>query len=381
MGKAIAKGSKNVKPDCTFSRIRLVRGVICLLVLFSTALTMLIFCGFPTGVALRLFSVHYSRRTLSFFFGSWLALWPFLFEKINGTKVVFSGDRVPPEERVLLIANHRTEVDWMYFWDLALRKGRVGDIKYILKSSLMKLPVFGWAFHLLEFIPVERKWEIDEVKIRRILSTLRDPRDPLWLALFPEGTDYTEAKCERSRKFAAENGFPVLNNVLLPKTKGFISCLTELRSSLDAVYDVTIGYKTRCPSFLDNVYGVEPSEVHIHIRRIIPNHIPTEEKGISAWLIEAFEFKDRLLGEFYSKGNFPNEGGTETDLSSDRNLMNCLAVIIFTVTCTYLTLFGSVWFKIYVSLVCAYMTSATRFDLRPLPLVEAVKTMFRIRKS
>ena len=63
----------------------------------------------------------------------------FLFEKINKTKVVFCGETVPAKERVLLIANHRTEVDWMYLWDFALPKGCHGYIKYILKSSLMKI--------------------------------------------------------------------------------------------------------------------------------------------------------------------------------------------------------------------------------------------------
>jgi lysocardiolipin and lysophospholipid acyltransferase len=121
----------------------------------------------------------------------WLSLWPFLFEKINKTKVVFSGENVIPKRRVLIFANHRTEVDWMYLWDLALRKGHLGYIKYILKSSLMKLPIFSWAFHIFEFIPVERKWEIDEAIIQNKLSKFKNPRDPIWLAVFPEGTDYT----------------------------------------------------------------------------------------------------------------------------------------------------------------------------------------------
>jgi lysocardiolipin and lysophospholipid acyltransferase len=51
--------------------------------------------------------------------------------------------------------------------------------------------VFGWGFNILEFIPVERKWKVDESTIRQMLSTFKDPRDPLWLALFPEGTDFT----------------------------------------------------------------------------------------------------------------------------------------------------------------------------------------------
>ncbi|XVF36161.1 hypothetical protein REPUB_Repub19eG0034300 [Reevesia pubescens] len=169
---------------------RFLRGLISLVVFLATAFMLLAYLG-PGAVLLRFFSIHLYRKATSFFFGLWLSLWPFLFEKINRTKVVFSGDNVPQKERVLLIVNHRTEVDWMYLWDLAMRKGCLGYIKYILKSSLMKIPVLGWGFHILEFISVERKWETDENVMHQMLSTFKDPRDPLWLALFPEGTDFT----------------------------------------------------------------------------------------------------------------------------------------------------------------------------------------------
>ncbi|XVF01432.1 hypothetical protein REPUB_Repub04eG0088600 [Reevesia pubescens] len=353
--------------------LRVFRGLICVLVLLSTAFMMIVYCGFLASVVLRLFSVHYSRKVTSFFFSAWLALWPFLFEKINKTKVIFSGDDVPARERVLLICNHRTEVDWMYLWDLALRKDCLGYIKYILKSSLMKLPVFGWAFHILEFIPVERKWEVDESNMRQMLSTFKDPRDPLWLVLFPEGTDFTEQKCLRSQKHAAENGLPILNNLLLPKSKGFYACLEDLRSTLDAVYDVTIGYKHRCPSFLDNVFGVDPSEVHIHIRRITLDDIPISEKEVTAWLMDTFQLKDQLLSNFKSEGYFPPQG-TEVNLCAVKCLVNVMLVLVLTIACAFFTFFSSIWFKIFVSLSCAYMASATYFNIRPVPIFSFVKT-------
>lgn len=169
---------------------RILRGLLCLVVYLSTAFMFLVYFVPLAAVVLRLFSVDYSRKSVSFLFGLWLGMWPFLFEKINRTRFIFSGDRVPVEERILIIANHRTEVDWMYLWNLALRKGCLGYIKYILKSSLMKLPIFGWGFHFLEFIPVDRKWDVDESVIQQMLSTFTNPQDPLWLAIFPEGTDY-----------------------------------------------------------------------------------------------------------------------------------------------------------------------------------------------
>ncbi|KAI3446072.1 hypothetical protein Pfo_002737 [Paulownia fortunei] len=337
--------------------LRVIRGVLCLMVLVLTAFVLLVFCGFWTAVALRFFSLDSSVA--------------FLFEKINKTKVVFSGDCVPDKERVLLIANHRTEVDWMYLWDLALRKGCEGYIKYILKSSLMKLPVFGWVFHIMEFIPVERKWEADELMMHQMLSTFRDPQDPLWLAVFQKAQisrSSLEQKCMRGQKYASENGLPILKNVLLPKTKGFYACLENLRDSLDAVYDITIGYRHHCPSFLDNAFGVDPSEVHIHVRRLSLRDIPTSEDQISSWLMNTFNLKDQMLSDFYTGGHFPHEG-TETGLSTVKCVMNFIFVMILTGTCTYLTLFSSIWFKIYVSLVCTYMASATYFNIRPSPII------------
>uniref|UniRef100_A0A0E0L4D5 1-acylglycerol-3-phosphate O-acyltransferase n=1 Tax=Oryza punctata TaxID=4537 RepID=A0A0E0L4D5_ORYPU len=342
--------------------MRRCRGMLCLVIMPLTAFMMMVYLSPVTTFLVRLFSVHYSRKSTCFLFGMWLAMWPFLFEKINKTKFVFSGETVPPKERVLLFANHRTEVDWMYLWDLALRKGRLQCIKYILKKSLMKLPIFNWAFHIIEFIPVERKWEVDEPLIRSRLSELKNPKDPLWLAVFPEGTDYTKKKCIKSQEYAKEHGLPILINVLLPKTKGFHCCLQELRDSMDAVCDITIAYKHQPPTFMDNVYGIDPSEVHIHVKIIQVSDIPTSEDEVADWLVERFKLKDKLLSDFSMLGHFPNEG-TEDDLSTLKCIANFAAVISTTSVLTYLTLFSSVWFKIFVAFSSAFLTFATLYSI------------------
>lgn len=359
---------------------RILRGLTCLVILLSTAFLFLVYFVPIAAVLLRLFNLHLSRKVVSFLFGLWLALWPFLFEKINKTKVIFSGETVPKRERVLLIANHRTEVDWMYLWDLALRKGSLGCIKYVLKSSLMKLPIFGWGFHVFEFIPVLRKWEVDEPVMRQMVSTFADPVDPLWLAVFPEGTDFTEEKCIRSQKFAAENGLPVMKNVLLPKTKGFYTCLDILRDSLDAVYDVTIAYKHNdCPSFSDNLFGIDPAEVHIHVERIPMKEMPLSEPESSTWLMDTFNRKDELLSEFKATGHFPNEG-TEGELSNSKCLVNVMIAAAWTVLFIYLTFFSSIWFKVYVGLSCAYLTFATYFNFQPVPVLGCDKSILNSEK-
>lgn len=352
--------------------IRAFRGILCLVIYLSTAFMMLVYWAPLSTLVLRLFSIHYSRKATSILFGTWLSMWPFLFEKINRTKVIFTGDSVPREARVLLFANHKTEVDWMYLWNLALRRGQLGYIKYILKRSLMKLPIFGWGFHIFEFISVERKWEIDEPIMRKKLSTLKDRRDPLWLAVFPEGTDFTEQKCIRSQHFAAENGLPILRNVLLPKTRGFYACLEALGDSLDAVYDITISYKHRCPTFIDNVFGVDPSEVHIHVDRITCQEIPATEAGAATWLYERFSLKDKLLSEFNSQGHFPNQRN-EGELSTVKCLINIFAIFSLTCLFIYLTFFSSVWFKAYVVLSSVYLSFITYFDVYAPPIFSSDK--------
>ncbi|KAG8068119.1 hypothetical protein GUJ93_ZPchr0005g14525 [Zizania palustris] len=209
---------------------------------------------------------------------------------------------------------------------------------------------------------VERKWEIDEPLIRKRLSELKNPHDPLWLAVFPEGTDYTEKKCIKSQEYAAEHGLPILNNVLLPKTKGFNCCLQELRGSIDSVYDITIAYKHRLPTFLDNVYGIDPSEVHIHVKIIQLSDIPASEDEVADWLIERFELKDKLLSDFSTLGCFPNEG-TESELSTLKCAANFVAVICTTSILMYLTMFSSVWFKIFVVFSSALLTIATYYSI------------------
>lgn len=48
---------------------------------------------------------------------------------------------------------------------------------------------------------------------------LEDFPFPFWLALFVEGTRFTEAKLFAAQKYAASKGLPVPRNVLIPRTK------------------------------------------------------------------------------------------------------------------------------------------------------------------
>ena len=61
-------------------------------------------------------------------------------------KVVITGDEIQPNERNLIIMNHRTRLDWMYFWSVLIRQSGVKTEKIILKSILKKIPGAGMIF-------------------------------------------------------------------------------------------------------------------------------------------------------------------------------------------------------------------------------------------
>lgn len=129
-----------------------------------------------------------------------------------------------------------------------------------------------------------------------------------------------------------------------------------------AVYDITIAYKNRCPSLIDNVFGVDPSEVHMHVRRIPIEEMP-ESEGVGAWLMETFESKDRLLSDFIANGHFPHQG-TEEQLSTAKCLLNFAVVIAFTTLFIFLTFYSSIWVKVYVGFSCVYLASASYLDIK-----------------
>jgi len=66
------------------------------------------------------------------------------------------------------------------------------------------------------------------------------------LVIFPEGTRYSILKSkaiESSRQYSIANNLPILENVLMPKSRGFALIMQQLATTFDAVYDVTIGYE------------------------------------------------------------------------------------------------------------------------------------------
>lgn len=114
---------------------------------------------------------------------------------------------------------------------------------------------------------------------------------------------------------------------------------------------------------MDNVFGLGPSEVHIHVRRIPVGEIPASDDGASAWLMDKFKLKDNLLSYFTGNGHFPEPRVAEP-LSVFKCSMNFILVVSLTAIFAYIT-FYSFWSKIYVALSCTYLASVTYLRVHP----------------
>lgn len=66
-------------------------------------------------------------------------------EIVMGTKVVIVGDIVDPEERSLIVMNHRTRLDWNFLWGAMFHgtKPAAHRLKFVLKSAVRHFPGLG----------------------------------------------------------------------------------------------------------------------------------------------------------------------------------------------------------------------------------------------
>lgn len=222
-------------------------------------------------------------------------------------------------DRLVLIANHQIYTDWLYLWWIAYTAGKHGNVYIILKESLKKIPVIGWGMQLNKFIFLKRNWEADKPHLSEHMQRLNKLAEPMWLMLFPEGTNLAPDTRIKSRKWAAKNHLKDMQHTLLPRATGLRFCLQELRSTVGYVYDCTVAYSgvprgqyaqdiyTLRASYLE---GNPPKSVNMYWRRFKVADIPLDNSlAFESWLLARWREKDALIEYFYTHGRFPADKG------------------------------------------------------------------------
>jgi lysocardiolipin and lysophospholipid acyltransferase len=288
---------------CEISIMRVFRwSRACAAVLFLSSTLMIANVLLVLSQTLALVSQRASKKISREIGNAWWSLCVWVSESWYGIRPVFSGDQVPARENVLLICNHQQMPDILFLFSLAIRKGRLGDTKWFLKSQLRWVPGIGWGLHFLDALFVKRDWNRDRAMIDRTFEKFIRLKIPLWLISFVEGTRITPEKLRKSQEFQRTLGSDPLQHVLYPRTKGFIASVQGLRSHLDAVYDVTLAYPGGVPHLADVLLGHVQS-FHLHLKRYEMPTLPESETDLSAWLVQRFREKDSLLERFRRSGS------------------------------------------------------------------------------
>lgn len=164
-------------------------------------------------------------------------------------------------ERLVMIANHQVYTDWVYLWWVAYTNSMHGRIFIILKESLKYIPIVGTGMMFYGFIFMARKWLADKPRLQHRLEKLktnftgsnsaRPTYDPMWLLIFPEGTNLSINTKGRSDAWSQKQSLPSFKHEILPRSTGLFFCLQQLRGTVDWVYDCTIAYEG--PPYVQNI--------------------------------------------------------------------------------------------------------------------------------
>lgn len=89
---------------------------------------------------------------------------------------------------------------------------------------------------------------------------------------------------------------------MIPRTKGFVSAVNNMRSFVPAIYDCTVAVpKSQPPPTMLRMFRGQTSVVNVQIRRHSMQELPETADGISQWCKDVFVTKDALLEKYLSR--------------------------------------------------------------------------------
>lgn len=227
--------------------------------------------------------------------------------------------------RMVLIANHQLYNDWIYLWWTAYtnRPSNHGHVYIVLKESILYIPLVGLGLRLAGFVFMSRNMKTDTPRLTRRLGQLTrrsiggtGELQPMWLMMFPEGTNLSKNGRAKSVKWAERQGEQDLKYTLIPRSTGTYFCLKALNETLEWVYDCTLAYD----GVPEGQYGQDiftlrstyfeqhpQAPIHMHWRRFKVSDIPlSTPEAFHAWLIERWNEKEALLAAHAKTGRFPS---------------------------------------------------------------------------
>lgn len=341
-----------------------------LMLMTATAMCGSLCICFPAVVLLLPWVPGAYHTVVSLVARHWLRFAALLVEKLGRVNFIFSGDFCGTNEsRVLVICNHRTRLDWMFLWSLFARLGMLRSLKIMLKAELKFAPFFGWSMQCFLFIFLSRStnsWEDDKSYLQQVLTYVcKQPGSPVTILLFPEGTDLSDSNIAKSHRWSKKNDLKKKKFTLHPRVKGFAHTVQVVRTSIDTVLDVTLGYVDRGgrPNEKSLLFSTLPKEIHCHCKLYPMTELPTDEIGLAKWLTERFDEKEAILEAFYATPSGERRLGTMQHAFCNMtcpfivsSLFWCLVLLLV----SYLALYHFTPFALYILGASAFFYGVSR---------------------
>lgn len=232
------------------------------------------------------------------------------------------------KEHNLAVFNHIYEIDWLIAWVLCNRFRGLGFARGFVKNSIKFIPIWGWFFGLAGHIFLRRSFEKDKELIEDKISEYMNCTENTWIVLMAEGTRFTKEKYENCLKFAKEKGIVPLKHHLIPRSKGFGTCVPLLKKyNCPAVYNVQVSFDKRAdnPPTLASLFLGKKITAHVYIDRIPMEKVePTFD-----FLYDMFKTKDALQDSVDKHGNFYEGRGLPVEKGFNEAPRTCLIVNAF----------------------------------------------------
>lgn len=307
----------------------------------------------------------------------WFCFLVGLYELLYGVKIVIQGDvrKLNKNKCCLIIMNHRTRLDWLFFFSVQARYGSLRKFKIALKDEIRHLPGIGWALQAAQFLFLKRKWDIDKNRVDETLKRYKVNCLQPQLLFFPEGTDFQKFSRQKSREYAEKNDLDDYECVLHPRTLGFTSIVNYMRSynNLNQIVDVTVSYpKTLLQKETHLVTGNIPREVVFTIQCYDIDEVPADsEPRLTRWVEERWKEKEEFLKCFYSNKEYSGFTGytreQNIEIERDTNVYLVGAIVFWTIHSAivlYFLVYYSTFRLTYIIafVLCIFSSTIVGFD-------------------
>lgn len=257
---------------------------------------------------------------------------------------------IKSSKNYLLISNHIASSDFFINCYVAYLFNSIFKLKFLMKKEIKYTPI-GWICANNDMIFLSRNnREKDLYTIRENLERSKNK----WILIYPEGTFTNKKSIELINKniiFANNNGLPIYNNLLTPRTSGFKELYSNLFDDIlsitiafDKPYSTILGSSTN-PTFWEIICNRNPVNIYVHLQQY-----PIIQTNPKKYLMNIWSDKNILLDYFNKHQRFPGK-----DILPNYKIFNFIQVIIITFVLIYIWLKLPIWLfiiSILISIIC-----------------------------